>query len=169
MRITSIAPAILFASVVMIESSAAQKSVSIQPHLATLQQQKMCAEQSDKKFGEFDEYKSSQGQADVLEDIEHTSHFEVDPGVCYLTAYRFRMRKTKDTNDTTGVLWQQDEVFNAFEGRRYARFVYIGQGKKYDETEPVDCRVKPHGHPEIKCRSWAEYQELLEKHFGIGR
>jgi hypothetical protein len=154
MRTIFIVAAILLASAFTVGSAGAQKTALVHPRSATLQQQKMCAEQADKKFGELDEYKPSQRQADIGEDIEHTSHFEAGANVCYVTAY---------------MLLQQDEVYDAFEGRRYARFLYLGQGKKYDDTDPVDCRLKPRGQTEIKCNSWAEYQELIEKHFGIGQ
>jgi hypothetical protein len=60
-------------------------------------------------------------------------------------------------------------VYDAFEGRVYADYLWISDKvKKFWEVPPMSCSVKPRGQDEITCKSSAEFDRLVDKHFGIG-
>jgi hypothetical protein len=124
-----------------------------QPRLATLAQQKVCAEQAEKQFNSTS---ASQGSA------EFTSHYDARANVCYIMVHDARVSYG---NPTVSVV-----VYDAFEGRVYANYMWINsQKKKYWEVAPMECDVKPRGQPEIVCKSSDEFEELIDKYFGIGR
>ena len=125
-----------------------------QPRAATLAQQKMCGEQARKKFRE-DNPKPNDFTG-------YTSHFDAAANVCYIMVHSVVTEK--------GVPSVSDVVYDAFEGRVYASYVWINsQGKKYWEVAPMECRVKPRGQAEITCKSSKQFDDLVEKNFGVGR
>jgi hypothetical protein len=82
--------------------------------------------------------------------------------VCYVRVHR--------ANEDYGVPVVSDVVYDAFEGRVYANYVWTNsQQKKYWEVAPAECSVKPREQPEIVCRSSEEFDELVDKNFGISR
>lgn len=124
-----------------------------QPRLATLAQQKMCAEQAEKQFNSTS---ASQGSANF------TSHYDARANVCYIMVH--------DAGVSYGNRTVSDVVYDAFEGRVYANYIFINSQKKYDwEVAPAECDVKPRGQAEITCKSSDEFEELIDKYFGIGR
>jgi hypothetical protein len=135
----------------------AQKSAPVQVRSATLAQQKMCDEQAHKKFLE------DNGNEDANHTTtEYTSHFDSRANVCYMMVHRASVEK-----DVPVV---SDVVYDAFEGRVYGNLTWINsQGKKFWEVAPVECNVKPRGHAAITCKSFEEFERLVDKHFGIGR
>ena len=125
-----------------------------QPRLATLAQQKMCAEQSEKQFNSTGASKSSAA--------DFTSHYDARANVCYIMVH--------DAGVSYGNPTVSDVVYDAYEGRVYANYMWINsQKKKYWEVGPMECDVKPRGQPEITCKSSNEFEELIDKYFGIGR
>jgi hypothetical protein len=158
------AAAIVLTLTTIVQSTPAQKTVLAAPRrMATLAQQKMCDEQAKKRFHE--EYERDNGSRPNWTN-EHTSHFDASANVCYMTIYRFATL-TSDEPGAPGL--QTDEVYDAFEGRRYASYEWhASPGRKYSEVPPTDCRVKPRGRAAITCTSFDEYQKLIEKYFGIG-
>jgi hypothetical protein len=63
-----------------------------------------------------------------------------------------------------------DAIYDAFEGREHGLFVWSNQEKnELSELRPIACFVKPLGKNEIRCTSPWEFEELAEKHFGLGR
>jgi len=129
-----------------------------QPRLATLAQQKMCAEQAEKHFNSTS---ASQGSANF------TSHYDARANVCYIMVH--------DHGVSYGNLTVSDVVYDAFEGRDYASYIWINPTRRSDrlplpeEVAPAECYVKPRGQAEITCKSSDEFEELIDKYFGIGR
>ena len=123
-----------------------------EPRAATLAQQKMCADQAKRSFAE-----------DKLSPRAfYTSHYDPKANVCYIM-----------TSDTTpnhdGTISTSRVVYDAFEGRGYANYLWISdKAKKFWEVAPVTCSVKPRGQDEITCKSSDEFDRLVDKHFGIG-
>jgi|HubBroStandDraft_6_1064221.scaffolds.fasta_scaffold00716_6 hypothetical protein len=115
----------------------------------------MCDEQARKKFHEDDPKPNAS--------TEYTSHFDANANVCYVMVHR------ADT-DKKGTPSVSNAVYDAFEGRVYASYVWVNsQRKKYWEVAPIECSVKPHGQAEITCKSSEEFEELVDRNFGIGR
>jgi hypothetical protein len=126
---------------------------------ATLAQQKMCADQAQRSFNEsaFSEPKKTD-----TESYEYTSHYDAAANVCYIMVHGAPTGR--------GALSSSDVVYDAFEGRVYANYIWINtENKKYWEVPPTECSVKPRGGDEIICRSSDEFETLIDKHFGIGR
>ena len=118
-----------------------------------MEQQKMCDEQARKKFNE--DYGTRKGY-----DYEYTSHFDARANVCYMLVHG-----TADACCTVSYL-----VYDAFEGRVYASYVWINpEHKKGWEVDPTDCSVKPRGQASIVCKSSDEFEDLVDKYFGISR
>ncbi len=124
------------------------------PRLAALAQQNMCSEQAKKKFHE-DNSPNASG-------TEYTSHYDPRTNVCYIRVHRFRMEG--------GIPSVSDAVYDAFEGRGYASYIWVNaQGKKYWEVEPMECEVQPIGRGKVFCKSSDEFDTLVDTYFGIGR
>jgi hypothetical protein len=126
---------------------------------ATLAQQKICADQATRSFNGSDF--SKHGKADTMS-YEYTSHYDAAANVCYIMVI--------GTFNGKGKPAASDLVYDAFEGRVYANYVWINtQNKKYWEVPPMMCSVKPRGGDELTCHSSDEFETLIDKHFGIGR
>jgi len=124
-----------------------------QPRWATLEQQRMCSEQAEKQF-------RARGFTD--KSSEYTSHYDARANVCFVMVH---------TVSATGTSVSDTElVFDAFERRGYASYVWVNAGKKkYWEVAPMTCVVYPRGQPEITCKSSDEFDALVDKYFGIAR
>jgi hypothetical protein len=134
------------------------------PH-ANLSDQERCATQAAKSFRESDISKPWK-PSDHLHNVsppEFTSHFDPAANVCYILVSMNYM----DDNKT---LWTNIVVWDAFEGRSYANYLWhTDKVKKYWEQLPMQCSVKPRGQEEILCKSSDEFDALIDKYFGIGR
>jgi hypothetical protein len=116
------------------------------PRLATLAQQKMCAEQARKTFHE-----NSHPLRPSFIEWDYTSHYDTKLNQCFLM--------TADIDDD-GV-WI--DVVDAFELREYASFMTLNKGIV------GDCTINRPGHPHELCNSDEEFYTLVDKYFGIGR
>jgi hypothetical protein len=127
-----------------------------QPRLATLSQQKMCAEQADKQFNIYGAPETGDTATDYV------SHYDARANVCYMMIHHGGM--------SFGNARVSYVVFDAFENRDFANYIWINSGKKNAwEVAPAECDVKPRGQQEITCKSSEEFDSLVEKYFGIGR
>lgn len=128
------------------------------PRSATLAQQKMCADQARRAFKEF--YSPSKDGISY----DYTSHYDTRANVCYILVHGggvFRDTGSPSVSNT---------VFDAFEGRTFASYMWINsENKKYWEVAPMECTVTPRGQEEILCKSSGEFEKLIDKYFGIGR
>jgi hypothetical protein len=121
---------------------------------ATMQQQKMCDEQARKKFHE--DYPAANDLTGFF------SHYDTGANVCYMLVHIYGISKVVPS--------VSDTVYDAFEGRGYASYIWINsEKKKYWQVAPMECSVKPRGQDEITCKSSEEFDSLIDKHFGIGR
>lgn len=140
-------------------AAASAPSVANNARQATLAQQKMCADQAQRSFNESDFSKPSKTDT---RSYEYTSHYDAAANVCYIMVHGAPNGK--------GVLGSSDVVYDAFEGRVYASYIWSNpQKKKYWDVPPLECSVKPRGGDEIICHSSDEFETLIDKHFGIGR
>jgi hypothetical protein len=121
-----------------------------QPRLATLSQQKMCADQADKQFNIYGTPQSGDTATQFV------SHYDARANVCYMWIHR--------AGTNYGKIRVSDIVFDAFENHDYA--TYLGSPS---DVAPSSCDVKPRGQPEITCKSSDEFDALVEKYFGISR
>jgi len=137
-----------------------------EPRLATLAQQKMCADQAKRAFNESDASKPIRDKTmRRVSPAEYTSHYDAKANVCYIMV-RENDIFDKDNEKTVS---NSMVVYDAFEGRVYANYLWFSQkDKKYWEVAPMDCNIKPRGQDEITCKSSEEFQHLVDKHFGIG-
>jgi hypothetical protein len=120
---------------------------------ATLAQQKMCSDQARKKFQE--DYPNPSVST------SYTSHYDAKVNVCYI-----RVHEVGVANGAPSV---SDTIYDAFEGREHGSYFWLNdKGKKYWEVAPFECYVKPLGEERISCSTAKEFEELAEKHFGLG-
>jgi hypothetical protein len=123
---------------------------------ANLTEQRACSNQADKTF-KVDFPKPWNGW-----DYSFTNHYDSKLSICYIWIHGL-----KSENKSISV---SDVVYNAFEGRTYASYLWINsEGKKYWEVSPMECSVKPRGQEEILCKSSDEFDQLVDRYFGIGR
>ena len=116
---------------------------------ATLQQQKTCADQAKKAF-ESDHKKNNASTTQ-----KYISHYDSKQNTCYLG-----VRTTIIMNDyTTSIVMT---VRDAFEGREYAGYTMFG-----GERRPTACFTRPRGQKPIACTDQNEFEEAIDKHFGI--
>jgi hypothetical protein len=128
------------------------------PRQATLTQQKICADQARKAFKEY-YVPDKKGIT-----YDYTNHYDPAANICYIMVHGFGVYK--DTGDPAS----SDVVFDAIEGRTYASYSWINsQQKKFWEVAPIECSVKPRGGEPITCKSSDEFEQLVDKYFGIGR
>lgn len=126
------------------------------PQAATLAQQKMCDEQAAKKFHE--ERYSDFEKKDELPLTSYTSHYDPAVNVCYVRVHSVHI--------TPPIV--SDRVYDAFGGRVYANFVWIGtRDKKFWEVPPTECDFNIPGKPEEKCATDTQFDDLTEKYFGV--
>jgi hypothetical protein len=82
--------------------------------------------------------------------------------VCYIMVHYLDM--------SHGYPSASDTVYDAFEGRRYATYIWINsQNKKFWEVAPAVCSIRPLGQDEMSCKSSDEFERLVDKYFGIGQ
>jgi hypothetical protein len=112
--------------------------------VATLQQQKLCADQADKSFKES---AFSDGHSTF------TDHFDPADGVCYM---EITTRNQIGPNFQYSLL-----IYDAFEGR-----VYGGFNSLSSEAKPLECSLKPRNLPDVRCNSSDEFNDFALKHFG---
>jgi hypothetical protein len=128
---------------------------------ATLAQQKLCAEQAKKAFDE-NEQEARQLEQDFQPISDYTSHFDPQKNVCYV-------RITSTTATKTGVM-NSDVVYDAFERRMFANYLWTNySGKKYWEVKPSQCEVHPQQQSTVNCQSSEEFDNLVEKWFGVAK
>lgn len=126
---------------------------------SSLSDQKMCAAQAKKFFMETD---YSNDSKHPLKN-EFTSHYDAPKKVCYV-----RINYTTQTPGKAEISVGQ-YVFDAFEGRGLASYIWISQkDKKFWEVKPVECWVKPVGGTKANCASSEEFEGEVERNFGLG-
>jgi hypothetical protein len=113
--------------------------------IATLSEQKMCADQAEKSFQDSADAKNS----------TYTNHYDPTVGVCYIEV---------TTRDQVGRSFSYGlMVYDAFEGRIYARYL---DSSGFGSSTIQECSVTPRGQPEIQCRAREEFNGLVLRHFG---
>ena len=126
--------------------------------LATLTQQKMCADQARKFFSEYES--GTQKSRDVVPD-SYIDHYDAKANVCYVAI-------VSESSDGEQTIINSTKVFDAFEQTSYALYIWkSARVKKAWEVKPLWCTVEPRGQREITCNSEDEFNELVEKYFGL--
>jgi hypothetical protein len=127
---------------------------ALKPRLATLAQQKMCDDQAKKKFHVDFPHPNQM--------TNYTSHYDAKMNVCYVMVHH--------VDTATAGPSVSDTVYDAFEGRLYASYIWVNpNGKKYWEVAPSECWVKPIGVQKQTCKDSEEFDEMVEKNFGIAK
>lgn len=124
-----------------------------QSRIATLPQQKMCAEQAAKRFHEDNRDTSG----------TFKSHYDAPTNVCYLMVLYTDLTTHRDVISSS--------VYDAFEGRLYADYLEM-HGPASEQPRPystgiMGCFVVTHGIDSVACHSRIEFQNLVFKYFGI--
>jgi hypothetical protein len=133
---------------------------AVEPRSATLAQQKMCADQATKAFKESD---FSHKDKTAVEPAEYVSHYDAKAGVCYVAI------RGIDTYDKNQTFTHHTVVFDAFEGRVFASYVWRSdKAKKFWEVSPIECSVTPRGKDAINCKDGTEFNQLIDELFGVG-
>jgi hypothetical protein len=122
------------------------------PRQATLHQQKMCADQADKRFNAEPSYRRPNVVA------TYTSHYDSKLNVCY-------MRVNERIDDGKDDAWSVETIYDAYENRELG--LYMGPIKA--NAISLQCNVKPVGRKQKACDTEVEFDELAEKFFGLGR
>jgi hypothetical protein len=125
-------------------------SVGQQARQATLAQQKMCDQQARKSFHE------SNPTPQHFLTFEYTSHYDPKMNVCYVEK---EFAGYIGKSESLTVSWA---VWDAFEGRGYASYIKVG-------PDVMDCEITRPGHPIEWCKTGDEFEDLVQKYFGIGR
>lgn len=124
----------------------------------TLTQQKICAEQAKKSFDEYEQQPPHSGEDNPAAD--YTSHFDPQKNVCYVRISATTASKQSVTNSVV--------VYDAFERRVFANYFWVNsEGKKYWEVKPTMCEVHPQQQTTVYCHSSEEFNNLVEKWFGV--
>lgn len=133
------------------------------PH-APLSQQKVCAEEAQKAFN-----KSFKTEQDGVS-YEFTSHYDAKNNVCYVLVHGSGVARPRGTANGNPSPYVSYSLFDAIEGRTYGDYVWINSTqKKYWEVPPMTCEVRPRGSDKMLCHSDDEFDQLIDKYFGIGR
>lgn len=133
-------------------------STAQQTH-ASLSEQKTCADQAKKFFNETDYSDNSKHPVKN----EFTSHYDATSKVCYVRI------DYNHLDSGTKVLSVGSYVFDAFEGRNFASYIWFSDPKKkYWEVKPMECWVKPIKGSKTECKSTEEFEELVDRFFGLG-
>lgn len=153
---------VLFAPLAVLTFTMVRRPVRAQePRPATLTQQKMCADQAKRSFAEW--AGTSLGSGKIGPYTYYTSHYDAKANVCYIM-----VTDTYSLGKSEGITCTSS-VYDAFERRLYAKYIWKSDKvKKAWEVPPITCFVKPLGQKNIDCKSEDEFNELVEKHFGIG-
>jgi len=131
------------------------------PH-APLSQQKVCADEARKAFS-----KSFKAEQDGIA-YEFTSHYDAQNNVCYVLVHGSGVVKGNASGSSSPYV--SYSVFDAIEGRTYGEYVWINSTqKKYWEVPPMICNVNPRASDKILCKSDDEFDQLIDKYFGIGK
>jgi hypothetical protein len=125
------------------------------PRLATLAQQKMCADQA-RKFFLDPEFNHSEW-------TDYSSHYDAKLNVCYVMIRDDVYLDKQHSERFHSIAYM---VFDAFEGTERAHMQHNTIGPK---QEPYACLVKPQGQKEIYCKTADEFDALVMKYFGIER
>lgn len=115
------------------------------PETASLAQQKMCDEQATKKFRE------QEGEGPTLS--HYTSRYDPSVNVCYLRVYSVAGDTARDT------------VYDAFGGGVYAAHGLIAS----HGNVPTMCKIFLPGKPVQLCKSTTEFNDLVERYFGVAQ
>jgi hypothetical protein len=124
----------------------------VEPRLATLAQQKMCADQARKFVTDPDfDHSSWMGYA---------NHYDPKLNVCYL-------RVLVNVNPFTDAKYQAraTQVFDAFEGVERANLLTDMSGN----IEAGACSITLMGQEPIYCHTVDEFYVLVKRYFGIDR
>jgi len=118
----------------------------------------MCAEQAKKAFDEYQQEATQMGGDKPM--LDYASHFDPQKGVCYLRINSITASKRGVTN--SAIVW------DAFERRVFANFLWANySGKRYWEIRPTQCELYPQQQPTVYCQSSDEFNDLVEKWFGL--
>lgn len=122
----------------------------------------MCAEQAKKDFDEDQrQYRESFGKTGS-QFSDYTSHFDPQRNICYV---RIDVSLINGKIPSTAI-----NVYDAFERRVYASYSWVNaQNKKYWEVKPLECEVDPPKETKITCGSSEEFDQLVEKWFGVAK
>ena len=155
-------------TILILSLLAAGATQAQEPRLATLAQQKMCADQAKRAFNDSDASKPpNDKKMRRVSPPEYTSHYDAKANICYIMVHESNIL---DNEDGTKIIAISFLVYDAFEGRVYANYLWFSEkDKKGWEVKPMECSVKPRGQDEITCKSDDEFEKLVDKHFGIGR
>ncbi len=130
--------------------------VSAQTKHAPLSEQRMCAAQAKKFYNESDFPNAKHATKN-----EFTSHYDAANLICYV-----RINLTTVENGTVTVA---SYIFDAFENRAFAAYTWLSvKGKKFWEVKPMECNVKPINGKKIVCESTEEFEDMVDKFFGLG-
>ena len=116
----------------------------------TMTQEKMCADQARKAFAEFYGWKKNG------KDYIFTSHYDAQTTTCYIWVH--------GVTGSEGHTDVMEDVFDAFENRTYAYYL-----KFMDTGRVMECYIRPREKKEIPCSDVNEFDELVDKYFGVGR
>jgi len=123
------------------------------PVAASLEQQKMCAEQGAKRSSEY--RGGSITPQGSITFSNYTSHYDPSVNVCYFHVHYA-------SGDPTTVV---DRVFDAFGGRAYATYIWDGS----NGDVPTTCKILIPDKPVQLCKSTTEFNELVERYFGAAQ
>jgi hypothetical protein len=142
-------------AIILVSLFTAGTAQAQEPRLATLAQQKMCAEQSRKFFLD--------PEMEHKDWTEYTSHYDAKLNVCYVMIRADVYLDKQHSEQFHAIAFM---VFDAFEGVQRAWMQHDVIGPKH---EPYACQVKPLGQKETYCKTEDEFDALILKHFGIER
>lgn len=140
----------------------APATLAQKPRLATLAQQKMCADQAKKFFNDSPLKKSPPKPTLVLFPASYVDHYDAKANVCYIAVSTIESADGKIIDYSTA-------VFDAFENTAYADYNTTSDRIKggADAKPPLICTVEPRDQPEITCKSELEFNALIKKYFGL--
>lgn len=128
--------------------------------LATLAQQKMCAEQAKKSFKEI--YIPPRRPAFAVFPASYVDHYDAKANVCYVGIL------TVESDDGGHTITTSTRIFDAFENTNYAMYIWTSdKAKKAWEVEPTWCTVEPPDQKQITCKSQDEFDALVKKYLGV--
>lgn len=119
----------------------------------TLDEQRKCAEQARKDFKDWG-YTENRKLADFV------SHYDSTADKCFM-----QIKYTYGSEP----IWTERAVFDAFEGKVYARYVWhTEKDKKYWEVSPVHCEVSLGSGDKVQCHSETEFDDEIKRYMGTG-
>jgi hypothetical protein len=148
---------ILLVLSVLIAAPAFAREAKPTPPQGTLDQQKLCADQSERVA---EQYKKNPLVNPA--DVSFTSHYDATASVCYVEITNEHYFNASETDDHKEHAIKNAFIRDAFGGRELGEFV----SPVFNSNEPQLCNVHPSGHPEITCKSNKEFDDLTLKYFG---